>query len=243
MKNLVISRFHSFQQIPVIIVVAITMLAWMGGCKTTTSPGMTGSFAGMVMLSDTTGIIADFSGTTVSIDGTSFITSTNSIGQWIISGVPEGQYNITASKPGFGTFHWYEQQLLNGTLNLQPAELARLKSFTPKLSYAGWGSGALNFNVQITSDSMQNMVGYCDIDSTTQPSAPHFATANYVYWGNGGLGSFSYEVLREAGAQSGQTLYVSASVVGGGSFFDPAHNETRWASTGPKSNVIAVTMP
>jgi hypothetical protein len=234
--------------IPKVFALAVTLAIYVftSGCKTVSSPGTTGSFAGVVMLADTSGIIANFSGTTVSIDSTSFSTTSNSNGQWMIGGVPEGQYNITASKPGFGTFHWYQQQLLDGTVYLQPIELARMNLFTPVLSIVVWSQGRLHFNALLPrTDSEPTLLVYCDLDSTTQPSDSHFATSQYSYTPDGStfVGDFSYEVLREAGAQSGQVLYLSASTIGGTAFIDPMHNETRWSTTGPKSNVIKVTMP
>jgi hypothetical protein len=65
MKNLVNSRFHSFQQIPVVTVIAIAVLAWMSACKTVNSPGGSGTFAGRVVLFDSTStMLANLSGTT-----------------------------------------------------------------------------------------------------------------------------------------------------------------------------------
>jgi hypothetical protein len=230
-------------------VFAVAVLAWMSGCKTVTSPGMTGLFAGRVALIDSTQIalavaLSDFSGATVSIDGTTFSATTDSSGQWEISGVPEGLYNITATKSGFGTFHWYEQEMVGGRLDLTPAGIARMPSFTPILTKAYFAGLLLGYNIP-SPDSIPYFAMYCDLDSNTQPSDAHLLTDPYDD------GYFTNDALRTAGAHSGETIYVSASAVFNDdhpdgfafSFFDPIHNETRFASTGPKSNVIAVTMP
>ncbi len=245
MKNLLKSRFHSFQQIPVGIVIAVAVLAWMGGCKTTTSPGTTGSFAGRVALIDSTQLVlSNFSGITVSIDGTSISTTTDSSGRWEINAVPEGLYSISATKSGFGTFHWYEQQMVGGRLDLTPAGIAQMPSFTPVITKAYFDGLTLGYNVQAFG-SIPYFAMYCDLDSNTQPSDAHLLTDQYDD------GYFTYDALRSAGAYSGETIYVSSSSVFNDdhpdgfafSFFDPVHNETRFSSTGPKSNVIAVTMP
>ena len=226
------------------ILLVLAALACSAGCKTTTSPTASGSFAGRVLLFDSTGTaLPNFSGTTVVLDGTTFSTTTDATGQWQISGVPEGQYNVTASKPGFGTFHWYEQQIIDGRLDLGAAVIVNMPIDKPVLMNASAIlGGTLSANGQ-TAGPMQTLVIDCDLDSTTLPSEPHLAT---------GLGYISINNLRAAGAVSGKTLYISISAVYNGTyyqdefvtyFFDPTHNEFRWASTGPKSNVIAVTMP
>ncbi len=233
-------------------VFAVAVLAWMSGCKTVTSPSTTGSFSGRIVLFDSTRYqMPDFSGATVQLDGTSFHTTTDSLGAWDISGVPEGLYNISASKPGFGTYHWYQTNMTGGTYYLSTVYIARMPTDVPVLDSV-WGSasdGGWQF-VGHTTGGMDFVVGYCDTNSTIQPFEPHLAT-NLM----GSSGGFAVDDLRTAGARSGQTLYISVSAVfnAGGDltgfggppfiFFDPAHNEYRWASTGPKSNVITVTMP
>jgi len=227
------------------ILLFAAIICCVTGCKTTTSPTNSGSFAGRVLLYDTTGaVLPDFSGTIVTLDGSSFRTMTDSLGKWVINGVPEGQYNITATKSGFGTFHWYEQQIVGGKLDVQTAAIATMPYCPIVLLSTQWDHGNLDFQVS-SGDSGLPVGGYCDLDSNTQPSQPHFATSTGQF--------FSIRALQAAGAKSGQTLYISASSVFdldnqftnivAITFFDPSLNEWRWASTGPKSNVIAVTMP
>ncbi|MDP4198024.1 MAG: carboxypeptidase-like regulatory domain-containing protein [Bacteroidota bacterium] len=233
------SRSTLLFAIAVFVIVAAT------GCNHTTSPGGGGMIAGRVVLFDSTRMeLSDFSGTKVSIDGTTLSTLTDAVGAWQIGGLPEGRYDITASKPGFGTFHWYQQVMVGGRLDVQTAAIARMKDFTPVISLGSF-AGALS----LFDSAGHSIIGYCDIDSTSKPSDPHLAVTMFdpvdCY--------ISTNDLRAAGVASGQVLYVSASTIFDGydgysigyavSFYDPVHHETRYASTGPKSNVIKVTMP
>ena len=134
-------------------------------------------------------------------------------------------------------------------LDLDAAGIANMPSYTPVLQNVSWNLAGeystLGVGPENDPGSTHVLMSYCDLDSTTQPLDAHLAVSPTGQY-------FSYETLRTAGAQSGQTLYISLSTVfnynsytnGAYSvqFFDPAHNEYRWASTGRKSNVIAVTM-
>ena len=232
----------------------------IGSCRNTTSPQGSGTIAGRVILFDSTGaIFTDFSGIHVSIDGTPMSIVTDSSGDWQFSSVSNGTYNVTASKPGFGTYHWYEQNINNGRIDEGTAALAQMPSYTPIISGASFGTDGDGVGEDILGAYSQlpvgiNVAGYCDLDSNTQPTDAHLMVAVNLDNNDGGGIYFSYDDLLAAGARPGQTLYLSAANVfsrpNGYSFgcnttfFDPSHNnEMRYASNGPKSNVIAVTMP
>ena len=239
------------------ILTALTSL--IGGCRGTTAPEKTGSFAGRVILFDSTKTIngsyrlplSDFSNVLVTIDNSSYSAETDSLGQWEIHDVPEGQYDLTASKQGFGAFHWYQQFLSDARHDLSTPGLSRMRAISPVISDVKFEGTYLGFNVPVQGQDTLWIEGYCDLDSTTQPSESHLA-CTITQTTEGCSDYFSISDLRAAGARSGQTLYVSASsafsesndsrayVV---SYYDPRYNETRWASTGPKSNVVKVIMP
>ena len=231
-------------------VLPIALLVGMGGCKTITSPGATSTFAGRIVLFDSTGYtMNDFSGATVQFDNTSFTTTTNADGSWEIDNVPEGQYDVSATKAGFGTFHWYEQIVNGGRNDLSTAAIARVPNIALNVSGPTIGGGVLYLGGYDTGQHTIHyaIAQYVDIDSTVQPSASHVAAA-------AGEEYISLDDLRAAGAQPGQTLFISYAWVfdssgdlDGGhyqySFYDSRHNETRYASNGPKSKVFTVTMP
>jgi hypothetical protein len=241
---------HCFQRTNPLLLLTCAVLSFSNSCGSSNSPTISGSFAGTVALYDSTfEALSNFSSTNVVIDGTSFSTSTDPNGHWEINGVPQGLYDITASKSGYGTFHWYQQPMVGGVLDLKPAEIANMSTKTPVISSVTSSGGYWTIIIQPYNSGF--LAAYCDVDSTTQPSEAHLATNVFAQ----SDGYFSYSDLRAGGAQSGETLYFSTSTIFyddeyaslgetfSSSFFDPYHNETRWASTGPRSNVIAVTMP
>ena len=227
-------------------------------CHTiTTSPPSTGSIAGRVILYDSNQhVMTDHSGIHVSIDGTSKSMVTDSTGNWLFTGLAEGMYDVTASKPGFGAYHWYEQNVNNARTYVQPAALANLPVFTSTVFNASFDG--TNLIVTVSNYGSANspaplcldVACYLDKDSSVQPSDPHILTDGY-YAPSANKLYFSYTDLLALGVRPGQTLYLSSSLAfrGGSQFFsttfdDPAHNnEFRYASNGPKSNVVVVTMP
>lgn len=64
-----------------------------------------GTLIGYVRLQDPYGnnLFSNLSGTTVSVDGTSFVTTTNADGRFQFAALPAGTYGITATKAGYGT--------------------------------------------------------------------------------------------------------------------------------------------
>jgi hypothetical protein len=221
-----------------------------------TSPHDSGTIAGRVMLFDSAGTaLSDFSGTSVSIDGTALATHTSSTGQFEFDNLADGMYDVTATKPGFGTFHWYEQSVNNGRLDLQTAGLENMPTFTPTMGYGEWDGDILFIN---TSDSANLQVySYCDLDSTTQPQDPHLVVS-VGYNSPGSLGCIvERSDLLAAGFKPGQTIYLTCSSVFSTMpnnnrlvnnsgiatvYFDPRHSAYCWASTGPRSIVATIIM-
>ena len=223
-------------------------------CKgTSTSPLGLSTFAGRVALFDSTGhALNDFSGVTVQLDNTNFQTTTKTDGSWEIDNVPAGQYDVSATKTGFGTFYWFEQTATGGRYDLSTAGLARVTKVVADSIHPFFERDILEFGDYPDNQSDTNghwLAAFVDLDSTVEPWAPHLAVsagvdAQYI----------SINDLRAAGAQPGQMLYVSyawayedyGSYDYGHyecSFYDPRHHETRYASNGPKSKVFEVMMP
>ena len=63
-----------------------------------------GNISGRILLYDGENIAAtDNSGITVSIDNTTVTTQTGADGRWTLDSIPKGTYDISYSKPGYGT--------------------------------------------------------------------------------------------------------------------------------------------
>ncbi len=210
----------------------------ISSCRTNTSPQGNGTIVGRVILFDSTGTVqTDFSGIQVSVDGTPMSMVTDSTGDWQFSGVSNGTYNVTATKAGFGTYHWYEQNVNNGPINVVTAAIAQMPSYTPAVLSASIDTFLLNELVTGAYSQLPvgvNIAGYCDLDSNVQPSDPHLMVAVNIDNSGGGGTYFSYDDLLAAGARPGQTLYLSAANVFIGltgynigvhaTFIDPSHN-------------------
>jgi len=228
----------------------------ISSCSTNTTntveaPVHHGTLAGRIVLYDTGSIsMTDYSGVVVSIDSTGMKAVTDSFGNWRIDGVAQGQYNITASKDGFGAYHWFEQLVDTGRYDLATISLGKMSNVTPTLLSAIPGSPLALYAKWKTPPYY--IVLYCDLDSTVQPQDAHLAVSQY-YSNPGYVDSvycgFTNQDLLTAGVRSGQTIYYSASTIftvntyAMVSYYDPIHHETRWVSTGPKSNVVKVVMP
>ena len=233
------------------IAAAIACASFLMSCKgNSTSPLGTSTFAGRIALFDSAGhAINDFSGVTVQLDNTNLQTATNADGSWEIDNVPAGQYDISATKSGFGTFYWYEQTATGGRYDLSTAGLAEMPNIVPNPPTPAIGYGVLELGGPFSDSNHHWLEPYVDADSSVEPSSPHLSMPSgeaeqYI----------SIDDLRAAGVQPGQKIYVSYAWVFDSygdldsrqyeyKFYDPRHQETRYASNGPKSKVFEVTMP
>jgi hypothetical protein len=233
------------------------------GCVTEHDDGVV-TLAGRAVLMDSTGAIrTDFSGVTVTADGTKFTATTDITGAWQIDGLPSGEYDISATKAGFGTYHWYEQTYAHGRYDLATIALAEMPNIAPVIDTAYWNPYPLPNNQElevggplITGISrIMTVEGYCDLKPNVLPDQSHLLT---TLSGGGSRNAVGFTFFRNdlisAGARAGDTLYLSSSIVGdapnegGGewayalaSFYDPRAHETR-SCTGPKSNVLTLVM-
>jgi hypothetical protein len=100
------------------------------GCTDdTVGPIPTGNIAGTVKLNNTPG--NDFSGVSISLDGTSYSATSKSDGKWELSNVPAGIYKIVFSKSGYFTLKHYNFQFVgNGTYYYYQRTLAKVPSET-----------------------------------------------------------------------------------------------------------------
>jgi hypothetical protein len=238
MKNLLICTF---------------LAALLASCKNNANePKNDVTLAGRIELVDSTNImLTDFSGAIVSVDNTNLTTTTDSFGHWQIQNVPESEHNITATKAGFGTFHWYQQTFAGGEYDLQTVVFGRLPNVTPIIDSAVTNVGGIYCEVNASSLSGHSwpVQFYLDLDSSTQPEDPH----TIIPVADIGSVFFSMNSLHAAGIHSGQTVYLSASLFfsdesaySGGTdcqYYDPVNHQWQFASTGPKSNVLKVVIP
>lgn len=91
---------------------------------TNLNPGLGGDLAGYAYFIGPNGLeSANDSGITVSVEGDSQATVTQSTGLWFISGLSNGYYNLDFSKPGYGLIKILGQKFVSGSLGYTVASV------------------------------------------------------------------------------------------------------------------------
>jgi len=140
-----------------IFLIAFSVLLLCSCKKTTTEellPVPKTTVKGVVALFDSTGArVPNATGVTVSIDSTTFTTTTDSDGNYTINNVAQGEYTITCSKTGYSTYKATNQFVLveYSTTNIPPVYL-----YAPSI-------------VTITNLTVQNSDSSCTISYTINP--------------------------------------------------------------------------
>lgn len=157
------------------ILTSLILLVILASCSdsntatTSTSGGggSAGDFIGTMRLSDYRGrIMADQSGVTVQIEGTSFSAVSDASGNWVIHNLPTGNYAISFSKPNFCTRRnpsysfvggsapaRYRDPYSNSGNTILPIDLGELPKFTVTLD-------AITMPVLITKDTGSKKYSY-----------------------------------------------------------------------------------
>ena len=109
------------------------LLASCGG-EDPNDPGnrLSGILSGDVELVDEYGLkLADYGGVSVSVEGTSYTTTTNSEGYWRFDELPAGTYILKFTREGFAENRLYNQQFVGGGhLYTGTDQMYRLPSFS-----------------------------------------------------------------------------------------------------------------
>ena len=218
---------------------------------------VTGSITGFVRLLDQYGnsIYTNLSGATVTLDGTSFTTTTNVDGKFTFTNVPAGTYSITVTKTGYGTekLPWVS---LNGGVN--PAYVGSIKlSKIPDFNVASVSASASGTSIVISgtvngSTTYKRTVGIF-IGTTSTVSA---STANYIAFENdavaAGSNIFSATInaqqLTNMGFVSGNTVYVAVYSINAdngnaSTITDITNGRKQYTAIGTTFMVANVVMP
>jgi hypothetical protein len=239
----------------------VAFLLLLTACKDedsicTTCP-IPGTIKGTLMLVDSTGIaFDDYSGATVELEGTSYQTTSNSLGEWEIQNVPIGIYTIRFSKQGFGyQRHIGFQFVGNGSITLDyPFMIGIAPSYNVTLD--SLVVTQTNTYIGVTSeysipDYSKTWIVVMSKDSVINPlDSSNFI---YIYTGERPMPTSS---LRESRFQSGNTYYAQAFGLGGyyeyptgftiqspSAFYEPVSRQSIYTALGPGSNVVSFVMP
>jgi hypothetical protein len=152
-----------------------------------------GSITGVVSLGSefkgsSPNTFASSSGVSVSLDGTSFSTLTDSSGFWKFDNVPAGNYDVTIAKSGFGLMRTYGVAVGGpGTAFIPRVDLGELPSQAPELISANvvnvvWTDSGkqhqrqdLQIRWKTTYDrSYSGLTIFMDNNASVQPADVHF---------------------------------------------------------------------
>ena len=248
----------------------IVFSALVSSCNQSSTPGdvQPGSITGKVQLVDNAGNWqASSAGVTIVLDKSNYSTQTDSAGRWEIDNVTPGNYDIVVSKPGFGLCRAYGVPIAGpGMSNIEPMTIGIAPTVAPVLSNVAVTStkedSAGTTMLSLTGEFSGGTYGpspifFIDLNPNVQPGDSHtlWYTASEI--GSSTQFAFSVAMLHAAGIPSGTIVYISASQanfysvwqghsagpISSGTYNDPYDNSTRLISPGPRSNVVAVTVP
>jgi hypothetical protein len=134
------------------------------GCRGPAGPLLTGNLEGSVILYHDYGAqFKNFSGVTVSLEGSSLSTQTDSLGWWTLTDVQTGTYSVCLKKDGFFTEKHYGIQFVGGGTYYLP-DYDRLTEL-PTYSFTGLKctSYPYTFSIYCTLSSSSSLQRYISI--------------------------------------------------------------------------------
>ena len=194
------------------------------GCKGDTGPAgpvgptLSGTLTGLVVLTDTNGVQpTNRSGISVSIDGTSLSTTTDSTGKWTFNSLSTGTYAITISKNNYGMTKRINFQFVGGgTTYVGQDFLSAVPSFNiSNLSYTAGNQfidvkGNVNFtSAQTIGRNIFVFVGNSNLVS----SSPGTYLGVFNAFANDTATTFTQRLttanLNDLGIPTGSTAYIN----------------------------------
>ena len=253
----------------------LTVLMLIAGCKGATGPAgpsLTGNITGFVLLINSDSGVsypADRSGVTVSVQGTSLSTMTDSRGRWTLTGLSTGIYTIVATKPGYGMTEQQGVEFTGGNGTVLLGSLSGNGTTIEYLTLAQPPNFSLMYDSLKTTDSSLNVwfsmsgpqigaenefliaIGKDSGVSASDPNKYIYSTDNGAFGsGLNGFIQLNASDLYYAGLRSGMKAYLIAyplEFYGFGnyysSYFDIATGRFVYTSLGAPTKVIMVTIP
>jgi hypothetical protein len=217
----------------------------LAGCSdssedVSTASSQKGPVSGYVGLIDAQGnSIADRSGVTVSVSGTSITATTDGTGKWTAPDIPLGIHTITFSKSGFGTKKEFSYAVVGGDTAYMPLE---------------WLGQPPSQQLVITKfEPYENQSTLMDLIYDNYPALLCISTdsvalatdplsAPYISPQSGGSASIYIPL---SVFPSGTKLYatVCAENTRISYYFDPSQNKNIYTAIGPHSNIRSLVRP
>jgi hypothetical protein len=168
-------------------------------------------------------------------------TLTNAFGDWSLSGVPAGIYDIAISKPGYGKVINYSQFFPGGYGELRmDVKLSQEPPRAPRIKVRSIGDSLLvvSFDVDSMNTGAWAHVALCDSISLADRYGPHLLTNQ--------TSQLQTYFRRSSGRfKSGDTVYLSACYASWSVYptTNPVTDATHYPSLSPRSNVEQFVWP
>ena len=241
-----ISRLHVHVRLLVLLISAVSISCKNGVPIESVKP--TGVLAGHVYLFNFSGQSLPTGGAEITISGKAFKTLSNYKGEWFIDSLPIGNYEVVATKEGYGTMRWYNQQITGpGTLYVPPVTIFPTPTCTITLTSVKYEAGGVRiYGDAEGTDSVAGANLDLDFDSITPPGAPHALHSPIsMELLSDGPWDMLLEPRQFKELASHTRVFASCySIYGAGfDFTDPLTGQTLPVSPGPKSNALPITIP
>jgi len=206
-----------------ILLLVISMVLF--SCKdnsTNADLGKTTTVIIQISLADENPYLLDVkSGVSLSLEGTSFVATTDSLGYAILKGVPFGIHNIVASYPGYVTTKWLNFNFETDTMRTF-LSISKLPRFNVKTLNIITNKDSIYFSGQISDvANYERLVTiYFGKDSTVSNENWQFGLGKYVKPMDSTfqLSDFGVSLKLNGFPTSGMKVYVAAYGMGGGSY-------------------------
>jgi hypothetical protein len=232
---------------------AVACIYSCSNSNSVTQPILAGSISGHAYLIDSTGSSETTSNNvTVWLAELPISTPTDSAGGWTLNNVPIGTYEVLATKQGYGTMKWFDEQVTGpGTLYIDPVYIYPAPDCTLFLDSVTTSAGNVNFFGRIEGPSDAAYIQFdVDSDSTTEPGDSHLIQSGV----NGGYsipaqGPWHFQAYQSSfGAlPSGTRVFLSVyAYVYNANYdmiYDPSTGQTLPISPSKKSNSLPFIIP
>jgi hypothetical protein len=214
--------------------------------------------SGSVVLQDTWGNnLLDYSGVTVSIDGTSAHATTDRDGAWRIENVPVGRYGVTLTKADFGTMRIFDQPVVGAssvapkiTMAVTPTSQAIVDSiYISTLSGTEFYfvDGHFSAPPPPNAKTTTTLLFLSAKSDAVSPDPATYDQWNASFFLSGSSSTFTM-ALHVGGTRAtfgaGTTLFVAgyATSAACSCYDDPITKKRVFSNAGPRGNVVQMTV-
>jgi hypothetical protein len=256
-----------------LILISILALIFFSNCKKESIPGpagpsgsagpsgnLTGDIVGYISVYDLNeNLLTDFSGVTVTLEGTTYSATSEKNGRFVLSHVTAGTYNVAYSKPGYGTTRFISFKFVGGGQDylvanyLHPTPLYYPTNLTvssgPSVNpFTGNTIASLKVTLNGSLPNKVYMTFFIDTIAGVSSKPGNFIISGTHSGPISSSKEFMEDIysdnLTSHGIKSGQNLYIICYADGLGTYWDPNSNSNISSNLNPiASNTLIIKVP